>query len=128
MFEHPGDVLDEKKDNFVSPPSQQSMMDVDEIHTPKLPSFIPEDEPDGMPRISKETMVQVLDGQFNHHFERTMVVDCRFEYEYNGGHITEAFNYNDKDLLADELFHATSSSSTLLILHCEYSKHRAPRM
>ncbi|KAI9680270.1 MAG: cell division cycle- protein [Bathelium mastoideum] len=127
MFEHPGDIMDEKKDTYVSPSGHQSM-DVDEVHTPTLPSFIPEDQPDGIPRITKDTMVQVLDGQFNHIFDKTMIIDCRFEYEYEGGHITGALNYNDKDLLADALFEASSPCSTLIILHCEYSKHRAPRM
>lgn len=128
MFEHPAEVIGEKKDNYVSPSSHQSVMDLDEAHTPQLPSFVPEDEPDGIPRINKDVMVQVLDGQFNHIYDKTMIVDCRFEYEYEGGHIAEALNYNDKDLLADYLFQATSPCSTLIILHCEYSKHRAPRM
>ncbi len=54
------------------------------------------------------------------------MVDCRFEYEYNGGHIDGAVNYNDKHQLANQLFESTPTGSTLLILHCEYSVHRAP--
>jgi M-phase inducer tyrosine phosphatase len=36
-------------------------------------------------------------------------------------------NYNDKEKLASQLFHAPKSR-TALILHCEYSAHRAPIM
>ncbi|KAI9710489.1 MAG: cell division cycle- protein [Bogoriella megaspora] len=128
MFEHPGDVIDDKKDDYIAPTTLQSVMDVDNVHTLKLPSFIPEDEPDGLPRITKDTMVKVLDRQYSHLYEKTLIIDCRFEYEYKGGHIEGALNYNDKDLLANELFEGSPCPpSTLIILHCEYSVHRAPR-
>jgi M-phase inducer tyrosine phosphatase len=128
MFEHPGDVLDDKKDEYAAPPNLQSTMDIDDQYTARLPCFMPEDEPDQLPRITKDTMVEVLDGKYDSLFDRRMIVDCRFEYEYDGGHIAGAQNYNDREVLADELFENPSPSSTLLILHCEYSVHRAPRM
>ncbi|KAH0536325.1 hypothetical protein FGG08_006798 [Glutinoglossum americanum] len=126
MFEHPGDIMKEKKD--ACPASGlQSIVDVDEDYKLLLPNFIPEDRPDCLPRVTKETLVDVLDGKYNQLYAHTIVVDCRFEYEYEGGHIEGAVNYNDKELLAKELFEGTPSN-TLLILHCEYSAHRAPIM
>src|SRR5258706_7944012 len=44
------------------------------------------------------------------------------------GHIDGAINYNNKELLAGELFEAALPGKTLLIFHCEYSAHRAPIM
>lgn len=106
-----------------------SAMDVDqEQRQPqhKLPCFVPDDEPDSLPRISRSTMVDVINAKYHSEYERVLVVDCRFEYEYNGGHIEGAVNFNDKQQLANELFASPSAASTLLILHCEYSVHRAP--
>lgn len=127
MFEHPGDVLmEERQDPITS--VLQSIMDVDDTYHLKLPHFIPPDDPDSLPRISQDTMVRVLNGQYDQVYDDTVVVDCRFEYEYSGGHIQGASNYNDKEELAQELFKAPSKSTTLLIFHCEYSAHRAPLM
>lgn len=103
-------------------------MDVDEPHTLLLPHFLPEGQPDSLPRITKETMIDVLDGKYSRSYDRFIIVDCRFEYEYEGGHIQGALNYNDKDLLASKLFEPKTPARTLLIFHCEYSAHRAPMM
>ncbi len=131
MFQHPDDVMKEEQDTFEPQPSLASVMDVDQDHhTPKLPCFIPDEEPDSLPRISQDTMVDILNSKYNFEYDRILVVDCRFEYEYNGGHIENAVNFNDKQHLTHELFNNSSSEAssrpTLLILHCEYSVHRAP--
>lgn len=126
MFQHPDDVMKEEQDTFEPQPSLASVMDVDVEHAPRLPHFVPDDEPDSLPRISQETMLDVLNSKYNGSYENIVVVDCRFEYEYNGGHIETAVNFNDKQQLANQLFASTDPSSTLLIFHCEYSVHRAP--
>ncbi|KAI8938932.1 hypothetical protein NX059_004787 [Plenodomus lindquistii] len=138
MFEHPGDVMNAKQDQECVPPSSiqpsapqpsglQSVMDMDEIPALKLPHFTT-NEPESLPRITRETLIQVLDGTYDHLYENKVIIDCRFEYEYNGGHIEGAMNFCDKEKLAERLFEAPSSANTLLILHCEYSAHRAPLM
>lgn len=125
MFEHSAEVTKQDKP-YSSTESLQSIMDVDDAHQPKLPHFLAEEE--SLPRITKNTMINILDGKYNEFYDRSFVIDCRFEYEYNGGHINGAFNYNDKEELAGKLFEALSPSKTLLIFHCEYSAHRAPIM
>lgn len=127
MFENPDDIMTQKKEPTCTSAALQSVMDVDELHQPVLPHFFQEGQPDSIPRITKDTLVNVLDGKFDNDFKKRMVIDCRFEYEYNGGHINGAVNYNDKEMLASELF-ADVSEKTLLIFHCEYSAHRAPIM
>ncbi|KAH7081607.1 hypothetical protein BKA63DRAFT_212376 [Paraphoma chrysanthemicola] len=128
MFEHPGDVMNAKQeqDNY-QPSSLQSVMDVDDAPSLKLPHFTPT-EPESLPRISHSTLVEVLDGAYDHCYDNKVIVDCRFEYEYNGGHIEGAMNFCDKERLAERLFQTPASANTLLILHCEYSAHRAPLM
>lgn len=130
MFQHPDDVINGSQDDFSPIASSPSItMELDEAYKPKLPHFFQADEPDSLPRIKQDTLVKVLDGDYNSHYDKILVVDCRFEYEYNGGHIDGAVNYNDKEQLTRDLFeHGGVTPNTLLILHCEYSELRAPRM
>jgi hypothetical protein len=121
MYEHPGDVMNNEKKHDIMEP----IMDVDESPL-KLPSFI--DQPGDLPRIALETIISVLNGEYGHLYDSIMVVDCRFEYEYSGGHINGADNFNDKEELARKLFAQPTLKSTLIVLHCEYSAHRAPLM
>ena len=125
MFEHPADVIKQEEAQFEST-KLDPVMDIDDAPSLQLPHFHSEEE--SLPRISKETMIDVLDGKFGQHFERSLVVDCRFEYEFKGGHIDGAVNYNDKDELVDQLFGAPPSGNTLIVFHCEYSACRAPLM
>ena len=60
--------------------------------------------------------------------EELSVLDVREDFEWEGGHIDGAVNYNDKELLTSQLFEASLPGKTLLIFHCEYSAHRAPIM
>ncbi|KKA31014.1 hypothetical protein TD95_004988 [Thielaviopsis punctulata] len=95
---------------------------------PRLPHHLPDDPTDSIPRITKETLIDVLDGKFSSMYDNKMVIDCRFEYEYEGGHIDGAVNHNNKELLAQQLFDTPIQGRSLLIFHCEYSAHRAPLM
>jgi len=56
-------------------------------------------------------------------------VDCRFPYEYEGGHIAGAVNVNTWDALESFfLDRPTQDKKVVVIFHCEYSAHRAPRL
>ncbi|KAB5580186.1 hypothetical protein GE09DRAFT_429028 [Coniochaeta sp. 2T2.1] len=128
MFENPGEITKPKKEGSPPVSTLQSVMDVEEPHEPVLPHFFPDGQNDSIPRISRSTMLEVLDGKYGEHFDQKMIIDCRFEYEYEGGHINGAINYNDKELLSTHLFRNPMTGRTLLIFHCEYSAHRAPIM
>jgi len=94
----------------------------------KLPHFRSANDPDSLPRITKETFVDVLNKAYEFECDDPIVIDCRFEYEFQGGHIDCAKNFNDKELLAKQLFAKPSQFNKVLIFHCEYSAHRAPLM
>ncbi|KAI0482399.1 M-phase inducer phosphatase [Xylariaceae sp. FL0804] len=128
MFESPGDVMKSKAEEALPQSSLQSVMDVEECQEPILPHFFPEGTDDSIPRISSETFLDLLDGRYNEQYTQKVVIDCRFEYEYDGGHIDGAVNYNDKELLTRHLFQTPMEGKTLMIFHCEYSVHRAPMM
>ncbi|ODV88262.1 hypothetical protein CANARDRAFT_180691, partial [[Candida] arabinofermentans NRRL YB-2248] len=71
-------------------------------------------------------------------FDELVIIDCRFEYEFKGGHIDSALNVSSKQELENLLLNAdvinkhpadfTSKSRKLLIFHCEFSSHRGPLM
>ncbi|KAI0432049.1 rhodanese-like domain-containing protein [Xylaria sp. FL1042] len=128
MFENPGDVVKGKAEEAAPQSTLQSVVDVDEVEDLLLPHFFPDGENDGIPRISRDTFLELLDGKYNESFNQKIIIDCRFEYEYEGGHIDGAINYNDKELLARHLFETPMEGKTILVFHCEYSVHRAPRM
>ncbi|CAF9929489.1 cell division cycle- protein [Imshaugia aleurites] len=125
MFEHPGDVMKQEK-AILSAACLDSIMDIDDPPRLRLPHFNSDEET--LPRITKATMVDVLDGKYGRCYDQSIIIDCRFEYEYEGGHIEGAINVNDKERLATQLFESPPPENTLLIFHCEYSAHRAPIM
>lgn len=129
MFEHPRDIFKQEKKDFCNDQANglQSIMDVDDNHELVLPHVFP-DGPDCLPRITKETLVAVLDGHYSHRYDQVKIVDCRFEYEFQGGHIDGAENFNDKEALGKDLFGSNPLTNALLVFHCEYSAHRAPIM
>ncbi|PRT56151.1 M-phase inducer phosphatase [Wickerhamiella sorbophila] len=85
-------------------------------------------------RIKRETLCELLDGKYKHIYGRVLVIDCRFEYEYEGGHIAGAINISSKTRLLQELLSDVqrikggSNEQTLLVFHCEYSAYRGPLM
>ena len=84
---------------------------------------------DSLKRITPETLVRVMNGEFEQRFEKVFIVDCRFEYEYLGGHVRGALNVNTFDQLERAfLANPLVDKSTLIVFHCEFSSKRAPRM
>jgi M-phase inducer tyrosine phosphatase len=54
-------------------------------------------------------------------------IDCRFPYEYSGGHIINAININDPVIL-QKIFFGVIQTNVALIFHCEFSQCRGPEM
>ncbi|GFP53788.1 M-phase inducer phosphatase [Trichoderma asperellum] len=115
MFESPTDIMKPKPERVLAAsPILKSVADIEEAHEPTIPHFLPDDPTDTIPRITKETMLEILDGKYSDKFAQRMVIDCRFEYEYDGGHIDGAVNHNNKELLADQLFQTPMDAVSLL--------------
>jgi M-phase inducer tyrosine phosphatase len=82
---------------------------------------------------------ELLAGSYDHQIVDFHIIDCRFDYEYNGGHIPGAVNINttsavEELLLGPSLTKPRPSVSgdnmkkTVLIFHCEFSAKRAPTL
>ncbi|KAG3264573.1 CDC25B-like, partial [Ictidomys tridecemlineatus] len=83
--------------------------------------------------ISPETMVALLTGKFSNIVEKFVIVDCRYPYEYEGGHIKVAVNLPlERDaetfLLQHPIMPCNLDKRIILIFHCEFSSERGPRM
>lgn len=83
--------------------------------------------------ITSETMVAAVSDHFNHLVERLIIIDCRYPYEFIGGHIKGALNLHQEDQVEDFLLKTPILSScpdkrVVIIFHCEFSSERGPRM
>ncbi|KAH9923967.1 uncharacterized protein BXZ73DRAFT_50702 [Epithele typhae] len=92
---------------------------------------------DGLMRINPTTLNKLLDGAYDSKINNYHIIDCRFDYEYLGGHIPGAININTTagveefllGLSANKPEPSTSSDpnkKTILVFHCEFSVKRAP--
>jgi rhodanese-related sulfurtransferase len=137
MFEHAADVVKARpeevaveKSAAMTAPIKAEAPDFISALPQKfaLPHFASSEVSDTIPRISGDTLSEVMDGRYDDEFDNKLIIDCRFEYEFAGGHINGAINFNDKGDLSQHLFEAPPTGRTLLVFHCEFSKVRAPMM
>ncbi|CAA90849.1 protein tyrosine phosphatase (M phase inducer) Cdc25 [Schizosaccharomyces pombe] len=91
-----------------------------------LPCFAVKE--DSLKRITQETLLGLLDGKFKDIFDKCIIIDCRFEYEYLGGHISTAVNLNTKQAIVDAFLSKPLTHRVALVFHCEHSAHRAPHL
>ncbi|KAJ7046616.1 hypothetical protein C8F04DRAFT_1061131 [Mycena alexandri] len=91
---------------------------------------------DGLMRIKPETLNTLLDGHYSEQADYH-IIDCRFDYEFNGGHINGAVNLNQPADVEEFLLRASLKKpkpslsgdpgrKTILVFHCEFSAKRAP--
>lgn len=96
-----------------------------------LPTVESSDFPD-LNVISPETLQDVVGGKFDDVMPNGFrVLDCRYSYEYAGGHVMGATNMFDPRAMEQQLLYAEGVSgrtSPILIFHCEFSKNRAPKL
>lgn len=84
--------------------------------------------------ISAVTMRKLLLGEFEDLVASFKVIDCRYPYEFEGGHIVGAMNLYMQDQILDELVKKMTESSAdavkrdILVFHCEFSSERGPKL
>lgn len=99
----------------------------DQLHSLVLPSRLE----CGMNAITPETAAALLDGHYARFYDRVLVLDCRFEYEYLGGHVRGALHVPTVQVLEELLqrFPPTSNGERVcVVLHCEFSQQRGPAL
>uniref|UniRef100_A0ABK0LL59 M-phase inducer phosphatase n=1 Tax=Rattus norvegicus TaxID=10116 RepID=A0ABK0LL59_RAT len=83
--------------------------------------------------ISPDTVAALLSGKFQSVIERFYIIDCRYPYEYLGGHILGALNlYSQKELyeffLKKPVVPEDTQKRVIIVFLCEFSSERGPRM
>lgn len=100
--------------------------------------------------ISPETLVDLMNGHYSDLIGAYAIVDCRYPYEYEGGHISGAVNIFSNEDLIEKFFSENLTTShmivpppskasqsgtevsivrrTALIFHCEFSSKRGPKL
>lgn len=105
----------------------------------KLPTFQDECVLDC---VSVETVQELCMGEYREMYDKVMIIDCRFDYEYEGGHVSsnEWLSVHHvpphrKDYMEELLSFSGKSDGLVLdndrvcvIFHCEFSKQRGPKM
>jgi len=81
--------------------------------------------------ISPQTVVSLVSGCYDSMYDKILIIDCRFEYEFKGGHIKGAINLpreEDPELfLIKETQYHSLVEKLCLVFHCEFSSHRGPK-
>ena len=60
------------------------------------------------------------------------IIDCRYPYEFEGGHVRGAVNIWDREELKETYFlaprHPEEGQRSVIVFHCEFSSKRGPDM
>ncbi|KAF5913406.1 hypothetical protein HPG69_017024, partial [Diceros bicornis minor] len=83
--------------------------------------------------VNPETVAALLSGKFQGLIEKFYIIDCRYPYEYLGGHIQGALNlYSQEELynffLKKPIVPLDTQKRIIIVFHCEFSSERGPRM
>ncbi|XP_075397733.1 M-phase inducer phosphatase 3 [Tenrec ecaudatus] len=83
--------------------------------------------------VNPETVAALIWGKFQSLIEKFYIIDCRYPYEYLGGHIQGALNvYSQEELynffLKKPLVPLDTQKRIIIVFHCEFSSERGPRM
>lgn len=86
------------------------------------------EKPLGYPLISSSTLQDAIEGAYSQYLNDIVVVDCRFEYEFEGGHIQNSINCQDWEQLENLLCTRAMHEKTLIVLYCEFSMYRVAKL
>lgn len=77
-------------------------------------------------------MCKLLKGEYTDTVDEFCIIDCRYDYEYSGGHIKGSMNFKSCEEMLNRFFSPeiieskTTFNNTALIFHCEFSIKRGP--
>jgi len=97
---------------------------------------LPSDMRFGLRTIDPLTYFELSDGRYQSSVPQYCVIDCRYPYEFEGGHIAGAQNICQFSDLFEFLYAKSPdgparpkfSKDIVLIFHCEFSEVRAPAL
>uniref|UniRef100_A0A182JXC2 protein-tyrosine-phosphatase n=1 Tax=Anopheles christyi TaxID=43041 RepID=A0A182JXC2_9DIPT len=91
--------------------------------------------------ISGDTMARLVRGDYNDKIASFKIIDCRYPYEYDGGHIRGAKNLYTQEQIIEELIKSKTEPPKvadngqdgamrrhIIVFHCEFSSERGPKL
>ena len=88
--------------------------------------------------ITSDTLAALLRGEFADRVSSYTIIDCRYPYEYEAGHIAGAMNVYNMDLIQqvmlDHLVNTVpkiqldTDKRNIIVFHCEFSWERGPNL
>lgn len=84
--------------------------------------------------ISAGTMRNLMLGAFDDSVASFKVIDCRYPYEFQGGHISGALNLYTHEQIIEEFVNKKTEPAVdgvkrnILVFHCEFSSERGPKL
>ncbi|EDW57665.1 cdc25-like protein phosphatase twine [Drosophila virilis] len=86
--------------------------------------------------ISCETLARLMRGEFAELLGHYQIIDCRYPYEFNGGHIRGALNLYTRAQIkdafpteaADQSGDQSAGQRRIYVFHCEFSSERGPKL
>lgn len=78
--------------------------------------------------IDSKTVCRLLQGEYSQDYT---IIDCRYPYEFDGGHIQGALNIFTEEGIRSFLENHTTNSTCkrqVLVFHCEFSSKRGPKL
>ncbi|CAF0902504.1 unnamed protein product [Didymodactylos carnosus] len=83
--------------------------------------------------IAPKTLIDVLLNRYSSDIEQFHIIDCRYPYEYDGGHINSSRNLYTREQIQREYFDQPmqlkdKTKRIIIIFHCEFSSERAPSL
>jgi rhodanese-related sulfurtransferase len=74
-----------------------------------------------------------LKNVYSAEIQNLYIIDCRYPYEYEGGHIQSARNLYTRTQIYNEFFRQPMQlkdplKRNIFIFHCEFSSERAPSL
>ncbi|XP_015181258.1 PREDICTED: M-phase inducer phosphatase isoform X1 [Polistes dominula] len=117
----------------------RSVTDADLTGDFSKPCILPlaEGRHDDLKSISVDTLAALMRGDFKQYIDSFVIVDCRYPYEFDGGHIEGALNLYSKELIEQHLLdpltnipeiQPNSIKRRILVFHCEFSWERGPNL
>lgn len=107
--------------------ADDSTLIADGSRTYVLPTISGSGKHQDLKSISPSVLAKVLNGSYNNVIESYRIIDCRYPYEFEGGHIRSAENlYLHEQILS--ILQQPTTGRQVLIFHCEFSSERGPKM
>lgn len=86
--------------------------------------------------ITPNTFKKLLDGEYDQEIAKLIVIDARYPYEYEGGHIRNAKNVYTREKLLEMFLEnrekltkdCDPSKRFIIVFHCEFSSERGPNL